>query len=92
MGFVNSVFDSISNIAMGKLGPAANYIEKMMALTIPMLMSFLARFLGLGGIAKQIKDIIKKVKKPIDNAIEETGLTGMEFKELPITIEFSDQV
>ncbi len=70
LDFVNSVFESIGNIAMGKLGPAANYIEKMMALTIPMLMSFLARFLGLGGIAKQIKDIIKKVKKPIDNAID----------------------
>ena len=32
------------------------------------------------------------VSERLKNAIEEAGLTGMEFKELPIPIEFSDEL
>ncbi len=68
--FVGSIFSSISKIAAGKVGAAAaGFIENAMALTIPMMMSFLARFVGLGGIGKAIKKVINKVRKPIDKAI-----------------------
>jgi len=67
---VNAVFNSITSIAYGKIKTAANWIEKTMARTIPVIISFLARLLGLGGIAKKIQDIIKKIRKPIDKAVD----------------------
>ncbi len=70
ISFVNSVVDSVAAIAAGQISGAANYIESSIARTIPMILSGLAQFLKLGGIAKKIQDAIKKVRKPIDNAID----------------------
>lgn len=70
LSFVNSVVDSIANIAAGNIGGAANFIENAIARTIPMILSGLAQFLKLGGIAKKIQEAIKKVRKPIDNAMD----------------------
>ncbi|MCI5141832.1 MAG: hypothetical protein D3909_08935, partial [Candidatus Electrothrix sp. ATG1] len=68
--FVKSVFDSIGNIAMGKISAAATFIERAMAMTIPIIMNFLARLLGLSGIGKAVSKIIKKVRKPIDKIVD----------------------
>ena len=68
--FVSSIFNSISNIAYGKIKGAANYIENTMAKGLTLLISFLARFVGLGGIAKKIQNVIKKIRKPIDKALD----------------------
>ena len=68
--FVTSIFNSISNIAYGKIKGAANYIENTMAKGLTLLISFLARFVGLGGISKKIQNVIKKIRKPIDKALD----------------------
>lgn len=68
--FVKSIFDSIGNIAMGKLSAAASYVEKVMGMTIPIIMNFLARLLGLSGIGKAISNVIKKIRKPIDKVVD----------------------
>ncbi|HED38291.1 MAG TPA: DUF4157 domain-containing protein, partial [Ignavibacteria bacterium] len=68
--FVTSIFNSISNIAYGKIKGAANYIENTMAKGLTLLISFLARFIGLGGISKKIRYVIKKIRKPIDKALD----------------------
>lgn len=65
-----AVFDSIANIAAGNLGAAINYVERTMARTLPVIISFLARLIGLGGISERIKDIIKRIQAPIDRAID----------------------
>ena len=70
LSFVNSVVDSVAAIAVGQIGGAANYIESSIAKTIPMILSGLAQFLKLGGIAEKIQDTIKKVRAPIDDAID----------------------
>ena len=70
ISFVNSVVDSVSAIAAGQIGGAANFIESSIAKTIPMILSGLAQFLKLGGIAEKIQDTIKKVRAPIDDAID----------------------
>ena len=64
-----SVIDSVANIAAGKLEAAANYVEQAMARTIPVIISFLARLIGLGGISEKIKDIIKAIQGRVDTAI-----------------------
>ncbi len=64
-----AVFDSIKNIATGNIGGAIEYIEKTMARFLPVVIGFLASFIGLGGIGGEIKKIIQKIQAVIDNAI-----------------------
>ncbi len=68
--FANSVFDSIAEIAAGNLKKAAAAVENALGRAIPVIISFLANLLGLGGIAKTIKKIIAKIRAPIDKAID----------------------
>ena len=79
MSLVKSVLSSVKNIAMGNIGGAANSIEQSMAKTIPIILSFLARFLGLSGISKKIKEIIQKIRRPVDQAVNK-GLKWMAKK------------
>ena len=71
--FVDAIFNSIKDIAMGNIGKAAGYIEKVMAKGLTLLISFMARLIGLGGIVGKIKDLIKKfagmIEKALDKAI-----------------------
>ncbi|HAX90575.1 MAG TPA: hypothetical protein DCY91_31115 [Cyanobacteria bacterium UBA11370] len=64
-----AVFSSIGSIAAGNIGAAVNYVEQTMGRTLPVVISFLARLIGLGGISEQIKNVIKKIQAPIDTAI-----------------------
>jgi hypothetical protein len=70
MAVVESVINSISNIAAGNITAAANYVEQTMARTIPVIISFLARLLGLGNIAGSIRRVIERIRRPIDRAID----------------------
>lgn len=70
LAFVQSVIDSIDNIVRGKIGAAANFIEQALARTLPIIISFLARLLGLGGISEKIKGIIKKIQQRVDKALD----------------------
>ena len=67
--FVKSVFNSIIDIAMGRLSKASQMVERAMAMTIPIILGFLGRLLGLSGIGKAITGIVKKIRKPIDNVV-----------------------
>ncbi|MCC6412882.1 MAG: hypothetical protein IT270_14555 [Saprospiraceae bacterium] len=67
--FVGSIFSSIGNIAKGAISAAAAAIERALALTIPIILGFLARFIGLSGVGKAVKNIIMKLRKPIDKVV-----------------------
>ena len=67
--FVKSVLNSISKIAAGAVGAAAAFIEKAMAKTVPIILSFLARFFGVSGIGKVVQKIIKTIRKPVDKVV-----------------------
>ena len=68
-----AVFSSIGSIAGGNIKAAANYVEQTMGRTLPVVISFLARLIGLGGISEQIKTVIKKIQAPIGNAMEKVA-------------------
>jgi hypothetical protein len=70
LAVVESVINSIANIAAGNIRAAANYVEQTMARTIPVIISFLARLMGLGNIAGSIRRIIQRIRRPIDRAID----------------------
>jgi hypothetical protein len=67
---VSAIFSAIANVAMGQLTQAAGFIEKTMAKGMTMLLAFLARLIGLGGISQKVREVIKKIQKPINAAIE----------------------
>ena len=54
----------------GAIGAAASWIEKSLASMIPLLIGFLARLIGLGGLSKKVKEFITKVQDKVDKAID----------------------
>jgi hypothetical protein len=70
LDFVEAVINSLDAIADGAISGAASWIEQALARLIPLLIGFLARLIGLGGIADKIKAFIKKVQAPISKAID----------------------
>jgi len=66
----NSIFSSIGKIARGQVTKAAEFIEKAIGGSVPVVISFLAAALGLGGISKKIRGIIKKLQKPVNKAMD----------------------
>jgi hypothetical protein len=70
MALVNAIIDSIVSIASGNIEVAAEFIENAMAKAVPVIISFLAALLGVGGISEKIKSTIHKIQAPINKAID----------------------
>ncbi|WOD42847.1 eCIS core domain-containing protein [Hwangdonia lutea] len=68
--FVKSVFDSVGEIASGALGKASQFIENTLGKTVPIILSFAARFVGLSGIGKAIRKVIKAIQKPFKKILD----------------------
>jgi Domain of unknown function (DUF4157) len=67
---VASFIDSISAIASGQVENAAKKVEQTMANTLVVIIGFLAKFAGLGGIPVKLVGIVKKIRAPIDKALD----------------------
>jgi hypothetical protein len=59
MAFAKAVLDSIAKIASGNLKSAADAVENAISKSLPVMISFLARLIGLGGISKKIREVIE---------------------------------
>jgi phage host-nuclease inhibitor protein Gam len=70
MAFVESILNSVENIANGNTGAAVNYIEQTLGRIVPLVISFLARLIGLGGITERIVAIIRRVQGAVERAID----------------------
>ncbi|PHV04467.1 hypothetical protein CSQ96_25485 [Janthinobacterium sp. BJB412] len=67
---VASFIDSIAAIAAGQLGPAAKRVEQTLANTLVIVIGFLAKFAGLGGIPDKLVGVVKKIRAPIDKGLD----------------------
>ncbi|GGF24369.1 eCIS core domain-containing protein [Hymenobacter cavernae] len=67
---VESYVNSIAAIAAGNIGAAATRVEETMGRMVPVIISFLARLLGLGGISNTIRNTIARVRQPVDRALD----------------------
>ncbi|UGU16058.1 DUF4157 domain-containing protein [Sinomicrobium kalidii] len=65
-----AVIDSIAAIANGVITQAANKVEKTLAGMLTLAINFLAKFAGLGKISEAIIKIIKKIREPVDKAMD----------------------
>ncbi len=70
VAFANSVFESVGAIAAGRVGAAARFIEQTLARGVPIIIGFLASLLRLGDMAQKIREIMMRIRRPIDRAID----------------------
>jgi len=68
--FIRSIFDAVAKIAAGVLAPAAKAIEGALARSLPVVISFLASAIGLGGIGEALRGVIQKLTAPINRMID----------------------
>ncbi len=66
---VGSILDSIEPVVAGDIDGAADRIEEALGDAVPLLIGFLAKILGLGGIADKIRGVIEKVREVVDEGI-----------------------
>lgn len=67
---VASFIDSISEISAGRVDTAAAKVEATMARTLNVVLAFLAKFTGLGGIPDKLVGIVKRIRQPVDKALD----------------------
>ncbi len=70
LDLVESIVDSIAAIAAGQIASAANYVERTMARTIPVILDFLARFIGLGDVGGQVQATIRGLQARVDQMLD----------------------
>ena len=70
MQVVASFIDSIAAIASGVIAAAANRVEQTLAGLLVLAISFLARLAGLGKVSDAVLNIIKKIRSPVDKALD----------------------
>ena len=69
MELVRAFTESIKAIASGNVGAVAKSIENALGKSIPVLIGFLASFLGISGLADRVIGVIHKIRERIVKAI-----------------------
>ncbi|RKH40951.1 hypothetical protein D7X12_19550 [Corallococcus sicarius] len=69
LALIEAIVNSIHAIATGAIGGAAKWIENALASLIPIVIGFLARLIGLGGISAKIREFITKVQAKVRAAV-----------------------
>ncbi|WP_043321297.1 phage tail protein [Corallococcus coralloides] len=69
VALIEAVVNSVHAIATGAIGGAAAWIERALANLIPIVIAFLARLIGLGGISRKIREFITKVQTKVRAAV-----------------------
>lgn len=67
---VAAFIDGLAAIAAGNIGPAAARVENVLATGMSLAISFLANFAGLGNVPKKVMQLIKKIRDPVDKALD----------------------
>jgi dolichol kinase len=70
MQVATAFIDSIAAIAAGSIGAAANRVEQTMAGLLTLVISFLARLVGLGRVSDAVVNIVNRIRAPIDRALD----------------------
>ena len=78
MKFVNTVIDSAVDIIGGNIGGVVAKIEDVLGQMVPILIGFLASVIGIGGIGEKIREILGKLQKPVNKAIDFVIKTGLK--------------
>ncbi len=78
VAFVNTVIDSVADMVRGNVGAVVDKIEDVLGKMVPILIGFLANLVGLGGIGQKIREIVEKLQKPVNKALDFVINTGLK--------------
>jgi hypothetical protein len=76
--FVDTILDSVADIVRGNIGGVVNKINDVLGQMVPIIIGFLASLIGLGGIGAKVREIIQKLQKPVNQAIDFVIKTGLK--------------
>ncbi|WP_147414559.1 HNH endonuclease signature motif containing protein [Rhodococcus rhodochrous] len=76
--FVETILDSVADIARGAVGAVVDKIENVLGQMVPLLIGFLASVLGVGGIGKKIREIVETLQKPVNKAVDAVIKYGLK--------------
>ena len=76
--FVNTILDSMAEIVRGNISAVVNKVNDVLGQMVPIIIGFLASLIGLGGIGAKVKEIITKLQKPVNKAIDFVIKTGLK--------------
>lgn len=76
--FVNTVIDSAADIVRGNVSGVVNKINDVLGQMVPIIIGFLASVIGLGGIGQKIREIVEKLQKPVNKALDFVIKTGLK--------------
>jgi hypothetical protein len=76
--FVSTILDSVSDIVRGNISSVVHKIEDVLGQMVPIIIGFLASLIGLGDIGKKIREIVEKLQKPVNKAIDFVIKTGLK--------------
>jgi hypothetical protein len=68
--FVQSAIDAIYPLSIGDVTRAANAMEQGLVQGLTLVISFLARLVGLGRVSDAVTNVINRVRQPIDRALD----------------------
>jgi hypothetical protein len=78
MKFVNTVLDSVADIVRGAVSTVVDKINDVLGQMVPIIIGFLASVIGLSGIGQKIREIIQKLQKPVNKALDFVIKTGLK--------------
>ncbi|TFV77499.1 hypothetical protein E4P39_05850 [Blastococcus sp. CT_GayMR19] len=68
--FIGTIIDAVMDIARGGMGGVPAKIEAALSRAVPLVISFLAGLLGLGGISEKVKAIFEKAQGYVGKAVD----------------------
>ncbi len=70
LSIIGVVANGVVKIAQGSIALAAQFLENALAKALPIVISFLANLMGLGGLSRKIREIITGAYSLVSNAID----------------------
>src|SRR5690554_1000625 len=69
MGVVSSVVEALGEIVAGRIDPAKQKIEDVLAALIPVAIGLFARLVGLSGLGRKVQEFIEAIRGRIERAV-----------------------
>ena len=68
--FIGTIIDAVMDVARGGMGGVPEKIEAALSKAVPLVISFLAGLLGLGGISEKVKEFFAKGQELVGKGID----------------------
>lgn len=69
MGVIMSALGSVQSIAAGQVGAAAGFVERAIGGSVPIVLTFLGKLVGLGSIGTRIRSTVIRLRQRLDGAM-----------------------